>query len=133
MAEEGPAVAAQPVQSHGNVSNESESEAEHSVQRKERKRGGFDLWISASAVKKVFWPLHQASIHTCCRPCRDRLEHSRTSAISCRAEEAREGKRRLPGHTVLVNLRHTLGWDCMVARSLACIVGRSKCPTQPHT
>ena len=126
-------MAAQPIQSYGNVSSESESEAEHSVKRKERKRGGCDLWISASAVKKVSWTLHQASIHTCCRPCRDRLEHSRTSAVSCRAEEAWEGKSRLPGHTVLVNLRHTLGWDCMVARSLARIAGRSNFPTCPHT
>ncbi len=125
LAEEGPAMAAQPVQSYGNVSSESESEAEHSVQRKERKRGGCDLWISASAVKKVFWTLQQASIHTCCRPCRKRLEHSRTWAVSCRAEEAWEGKSRLPGHTVLVNLRHSLGWDCIVARSLACIARRS--------
>ena len=76
MAEEGPAVAAQPVQSYGDVSSESDSEAGHSIQRKERKRGGCDLWISASAVKKVFWTLHKASTHTCCRPCRDRLEHS---------------------------------------------------------
>ena len=54
LAEEGPAVAAQPGQSYGNVSSESDSEAEQSVQRKERKRGGCDLWISASAGKKVF-------------------------------------------------------------------------------
>ena len=47
-------MAAQPFQSHANVSSESESEAEQSLQRKERKRGGRDLWISASAVKKVF-------------------------------------------------------------------------------
>ena len=45
-------MAAQPGQSYGDVSSESYSETEQSVQRKERKRGGCDLWISASAVKK---------------------------------------------------------------------------------
>ena len=69
-------MAAQPGHSYGNVSSESDSEAEQSVQRKERKRGGCDLWISASAVKKVSWTLHFAGIYIYCRPCRDRLEHS---------------------------------------------------------
>ena len=125
-------MASQPGQSYGNVSSESDTEAEQSVQRKERKRGGCDLWISVSAVKKVSWTLHQAGIHTYCRPCRDRLEHSRAPAISCRAQEVGEGKSLLYGHTVPVYLRHSLGWECCAARGLSCLTGRSTCLTRHH-